>query len=152
VVPLSRKGSEEAGRPLHGLRHPLLPRPGCPVNNQIPDWNDLVYSGDWEEAIAQPALHQQLPGVHRPHLPCPVRGSLHAEPRKQPVAIKTVEQAIADKAWDEGWIVPQYRPKHKTGKKIAVIGSGPAGMAAAQQLAALVTMCMSMSASPMPAA
>jgi NADPH-dependent glutamate synthase beta subunit-like oxidoreductase len=82
----------------------------------------------------QSAFDQQLPGIHRPHLSGALRGSLHAEPRRHPVAIKTVEQAIADKAYEMGFIVPPQPAACKTGKKVAVVGSGPAGMAAAQQL------------------
>ena len=86
------KDDTRAGGALHGLRHAVLPRhqhrhrqpTGCPVNNQIPDWNDLVYRGDWQEARAQPALDQQFPGVHRPRLPGAVRGVLHAQHRRQP--------------------------------------------------------------------
>ncbi len=86
VLPMPLGRGLAAGRALHGLRHPVLPRPtGCPVNNHIPDWNELVYAGDrWKDALEQPALDQQLPGVHRPHLPGAVRGVVHAEHRRQP--------------------------------------------------------------------
>ena len=92
---------------------------GCPVNNQIPDWNDLVYHDNWREALAQPALDQQLPGVHRPRLPGALRGLLHAQPRghaghHQDDRMRHRRHA----AGHEGWIVPEP-PKTKTGKTIA---------------------------------
>ena len=81
---------------------------GCPVNNQIPDWNDLVYRGDWLKALQEPALDQQLPRVHRPHLPRPVRGGVHAQhPATSPVTIKTIECAIVDKGWEKAGSCPR---------------------------------------------
>ncbi len=107
---------------------------GCPVHNQIPDWNDLVYSGDWEEASRNLHSTNNFPEFTGRICPAPCEEACTLNLEDVPVAIKTVEQAIADKAWEMGWITPQV-PLVRTGKSVAVIGSGPAGMAAAQQLA-----------------
>lgn len=107
---------------------------GCPIHNQIPDWNDLVYSGDWEGAIADLHSTNNFPEFTGRICPAPCEEACTLNLENTPVAIKTVEQAIADKAWENGWVAPQV-PSTKTGKSVAVIGSGPAGMAAAQQLA-----------------
>ncbi|MGU3575244.1 glutamate synthase subunit beta [Brucellaceae bacterium C25G] len=107
---------------------------GCPVNNQIPDWNDLVYSGQWKEAIANLHSTNNFPEFTGRVCPAPCEESCTLNLEDMPVAIKTVEQAIADKAFELGFITPQIFTK-KTGKKVAIIGSGPAGLAAAQQLA-----------------
>jgi len=107
---------------------------GCPVHNQIPDWNDLVYQGDWEEAARDLHSTNNFPEFTGRICPAPCEEACTLNLENQPVAIKTIEQAIADKAWDMGWIKPEP-PKTLTGKRIAVIGSGPAGLAAAQQLA-----------------
>ncbi len=83
---------------------------GCPVNNQIPDWNDLVYNGGWQRGVDQPALDQQLPRVHRPRLPRALRGGLHAEHRRHARSPSRRSSApIVDRAWDEGWITPRCR-------------------------------------------
>lgn len=107
---------------------------GCPVNNQIPDWNDLVYNGDWHEAARNLHSTNNFPEFTGRICPAPCEEACTLNLEDQPVAIKTVEQAVADRAIKSGWIKPQIA-KTKTGKKIAIIGSGPAGMAAAQQLA-----------------
>jgi glutamate synthase (NADPH) small chain len=107
---------------------------GCPVNNQIPDWNDLVYRGHWKQALANLHSTNNFPEVTGRICPAPCEASCTLNIDDKPVAIKTIECAIVDKGWEEGWIVPQP-PEKKTGKKIAIIGAGPAGMAAAQQLA-----------------
>ena len=107
---------------------------GCPVNNQIPDWNDLVYNGDWEEAARNLHSTNNFPEFTGRICPAPCEEACTLNLEDSPVAIKTVEQAIADKAIRSGWVKPQL-PKSKTGKKVAVVGGGPAGMAAAQQLA-----------------
>jgi glutamate synthase (NADPH) small chain len=107
---------------------------GCPVNNQIPDWNDLVYRGDWEEAARNLHSTNNFPEVTGRVCPAPCEASCTLNIRDDPVTIKTIECEIADRAFANGWIVPErYGPK--TGKKVAVVGSGPAGMACAQQLA-----------------
>ena len=107
---------------------------GCPVNNQIPDWNDLVYKGDWQQASKNLHSTNNFPEVTGRICPAPCEASCTLNLDDKPVTIKTIECAIADKAWEEGWIVPQP-PERKTGKKVAIVGSGPAGLAAAQQLA-----------------
>ncbi|MEQ8306235.1 MAG: glutamate synthase subunit beta [Hoeflea sp.] len=106
---------------------------GCPVHNQIPDWNDLVYNGNWEEAIRNLHSTNNFPEFTGRICPAPCEEACTLNLEDAPVAIKTVEQAIADKAYEMGFIVPQPVTS-KTGKKVAIIGSGPAGMAAAQQL------------------
>jgi glutamate synthase (NADPH/NADH) small chain len=107
---------------------------GCPVSNVIPDWNDLVYKGRWKEALE--ALHatNNFPEFTGRICPAPCETSCTLNIDDVPVTIKTIECAIIDRAWEESWITPQI-PAKRTGKSVAVIGSGPAGMAAAQQLA-----------------
>ena len=107
---------------------------GCPVNNQIPDWNDLVFHSDWKNAAINLHSTNNFPEVTGRICPAPCEASCTLNIDDKPVAIKTIECAIADRGFEEGWIVPQPA-EHKTGKKVAIIGSGPAGLAAAQQLA-----------------
>ncbi len=107
---------------------------GCPVNNQIPDWNDLVYRGNWQEAARNLHTTNNFPEVTGRVCPAPCEASCTLNLDDNPVAIKTIECAIADRAITEGWVKPELPPV-KTGKKVAVVGSGPAGMACAQQLA-----------------
>lgn len=107
---------------------------GCPVHNQIPDWNDLVYNDDWEEAANNLHSTNNFPEFTGRICPAPCEEACTLNLEDVPVSIKTIEQAIADKAYDLGLIRPEVCDD-KTGKKIAVVGSGPAGMAAAQQLA-----------------
>jgi glutamate synthase (NADPH/NADH) small chain len=107
---------------------------GCPVNNLIPDWNDLVYRQDWKTAID--TLHQtnNFPEFTGRICPAPCEEACVLRINEEPVGIKSIEHAIIDKAWEEGWVQP-LPAAHKTGKKVAVVGSGPAGLACAQQLA-----------------
>ena len=114
--------------------HDMKVLKGCPVNNQIPDWNNLVYEGDWQAASENLHSTNNFPEVTGRICPAPCEASCTLNLIESPVTIKSIECAIVDKAWENGWIMPQV-PAHKTGKKIAIIGSGPAGMAAAQQLA-----------------
>jgi len=107
---------------------------GCPVNNQIPDWNDLVYRGNWQEAARNLLSTNNFPEVTGRVCPAPCEAACTLNIEDTPVNIKTIECAIADRAIESGWIKPEL-PQVKTGKKVAVIGSGPAGMACAQQLA-----------------
>lgn len=107
---------------------------GCPVNNQIPDWNDLAYNSDWEEALRNLQSTNNFPEFTGRICPAPCETSCTLNLIDQPVTIKSIECAIVDKGWEHGWIKPQICAI-KTGKSIAVIGAGPAGMAAAQQLA-----------------
>ncbi len=111
-------------------------RTGCPVHNQIPDWNDLVYNGDWEEAIRNLHSTNNFPEFTGRICPAPCEEACTLNLEDMPVAIKTVEQAIADKAYRDSATSGRSRPTAKTGKRVAVIGSGPAGLAAAQQLGA----------------
>jgi len=106
---------------------------GCPVHNQIPDWNDLVYNNNWEEAIRNLHSTNNFPEFTGRICPAPCEEACTLNLEDAPVTIKTVEQAIADKAYEMGFIVPQPVTS-KSGKTVAIIGSGPAGMAAAQQL------------------
>jgi glutamate synthase (NADPH/NADH) small chain len=107
---------------------------GCPVNNIIPDWNDLVYHGNWEEALAVLHSTNNFPEFTGRICPAPCEEACTLNIDDNPVTIKTIECAIVDKGWEQGWIIPQI-PAHRTGKQVAVIGSGPAGLACAQQLA-----------------
>ncbi len=109
---------------------------GCPINNLIPEWNDLVYRGQWREAAIRLHRTNNFPEFTGRVCPAPCEGSCTVGISGDPVAIKTIEQEIADRAWDEGWIVPTP-PLRRSGKTVAVIGSGPAGLAAADQLNAL---------------
>jgi glutamate synthase (NADPH/NADH) small chain len=107
---------------------------GCPVNNQIPDWNDLVYRGDWEEAARNLHSTNNFPEVTGRVCPAPCEASCTLNLDDNPVTIKTIECMIADRAYAEGWLRPEP-PAVRTGKKVAIVGSGPAGLACAQQLA-----------------
>jgi len=107
---------------------------GCPVNNIIPDFNDLVYRGDWQNAITVLHSTNNFPEFTGRICPAPCEAACTLNVNDDAVGIKSIEHAIIDRAWEEGWVLPQP-PKVKTGKKVAVVGSGPAGMAAAQQLA-----------------
>jgi glutamate synthase (NADPH/NADH) small chain len=107
---------------------------GCPVNNIIPDFNDLVYRGDWKNAIDVLHSTNNFPEFTGRICPAPCEAACTLNVNDDAVGIKSIEHAIIDRAWNEGWVLPQP-PKVKTGKKIAVVGSGPAGLAAAQQLA-----------------
>jgi glutamate synthase (NADPH) small chain len=107
---------------------------GCPVNNQIPDWNDLVYHADWLDAAQNLHSTNNFPEVTGRVCPAPCEAACTLNIIDEPVTIKSIECAIADRAFEEGWVKPQP-PEKKTGKRVAIIGSGPAGLAAAQQLA-----------------
>ena len=107
---------------------------GCPVNNIIPDFNDLVYRADWKNAFAVLDSTNNFPEFTGRICPAPCEAACTLNVNDDAVGIKSIEHAIIDKAWAEGWVVPRLA-KVKTGKKVAVVGSGPAGMAAAQQLA-----------------
>lgn len=107
---------------------------GCPVNNIIPDWNHLVYEGDWQNALEVLHSTNNFPEFTGRICPAPCEAACTLNIIDQPVTIKSIECAIVDKGWENGWITAQV-PTRKTGKSVAVVGSGPAGMAAAQQLA-----------------
>jgi glutamate synthase (NADPH/NADH) small chain len=107
---------------------------GCPVNNVIPDFNDLVYRQDWQRAIETLHSTNNFPEFTGRICPAPCEEACVLRINEDPVGIKSIEHAIIDKAWESGWVKPQPAA-HKTGKKVAVVGSGPAGLACAQQLA-----------------
>ena len=107
---------------------------GCPVNNIIPDWNDLVYKDDWQSALESLHSTNNFPEFTGRVCPAPCEEACTLNLIDQPVTIKSIECAIVDRGWKEGWITPEV-PERKTGKSVAVVGSGPAGLACAQQLA-----------------
>jgi glutamate synthase (NADPH/NADH) small chain len=107
---------------------------GCPVNNIIPDWNDLVFKQNWRQALATLHSTNNFPEFTGRVCPAPCEAACTLNINNDPVGIKSIEHAIIDKGWEMGWVVPQP-PARKTGKRVAVVGSGPAGLACAQQLA-----------------
>ena len=133
VIPLSEPATREQASRCMNCGIPYCHN-GCPVNNQIPDWNDLVYHGDWEEAARNLHSTNNFPEFTGRVCPAPCEASCTLNIEDQPVTIKTIECAIVDRAFAEGWVAPET-PKRATGKRVAVVGSGPAGMACAQQLA-----------------
>jgi len=106
---------------------------GCPVNNLIPDWNDLAYNGRWQSAIRRLHATNNFPEFTGRICPAPCEAACVLGINQPAVSIKLIERSIVERAWDEGWIQPEP-PEHNTGKRVAVVGSGPAGLAAAQQL------------------
>ena len=106
---------------------------GCPINNLIPEWNDLVYRGLWKEALDRLHKTNNFPDFTGRVCPAPCEGSCVLGINAPPVTIKNIECSIIDHGWENGWVIPEP-PKKRTGKKVAVIGSGPAGLCAAQQL------------------
>src|SRR5512136_1968421 len=106
---------------------------GCPVNNQIPDWNDLVYRDQWKTAALNLHSTNNFPEITGRVCPAPCEAACTLSINDEPVLIKHIEYQIAERAFAEGWVQPQP-PRRSTGKRVAVIGSGPAGLAAAQQL------------------
>jgi glutamate synthase (NADPH) small chain len=133
TVPLSEDGVRNQAARCMNCGIPYCHN-GCPVNNQIPDWNDLVYRDDWEEASRNLHSTNNFPEFTGRVCPAPCEASCTLNIQDSPVTIKTIECAIVDRAWKEGWLKPEIA-ESKTGKKIAVVGSGPAGLACAQQLA-----------------
>src|SRR2546422_2534945 len=106
---------------------------GCPINNLIPEWNDLVYRGLWKEALERLHKTNNFPEFTGRVCPAPCEGSCVLGINAPPVTIKNIENAIIDHGWEHGWVVAEP-PKKRTGKKVAVVGSGPAGLCAAAQL------------------
>lgn len=133
VIGLSAEQSKVQGARCMDCGTPFC-NSGCPVNNIIPDFNDLVYRGDWANAIRVLHSTNNFPEFTGRVCPAPCEAACTLNVNDDPVGIKSIEHAIIDRAWAEGWVRPQP-PKVKTGKKVAVVGSGPAGLAAAQQLA-----------------
>jgi len=133
VIPLSEEATKDQAARCMNCGIPFCHN-GCPVNNQIPDWNDLVYRGDWQEALRNLHSTNNFPEFTGRICPAPCESSCTLNIEDTPVTIKSIECAIIDRGWKEGWVKPEIA-KNKTGKTIAIVGSGPAGLAAAQQLA-----------------
>ncbi|NJD06812.1 MAG: glutamate synthase subunit beta [Methylococcaceae bacterium] len=133
VIPLAEDELRRQGSRCMDCGIPYCHR-GCPINNIIPDWNDLVYQGNWREAIEVLHSTNNFPEFTGRICPAPCEAACTLNLTDEPVTIKSIECAIVDKAWESGWIKPQVAPR-RTGKRVAVIGSGPAGLACAQQLA-----------------
>jgi glutamate synthase (NADPH) small chain len=134
TLPMSDKEVEKQAARCMDCGIPYCHGPtGCPIHNQIPDWNDLVYSGDWDNAIRNLHSTNNFPEFTGRICPAPCEEACTLNLEDVPVAIKTIEQAIADKAYERGYVRPMPA-ETKTGKRVAIAGSGPAGMAAAQQL------------------
>ncbi len=133
VQPLSDEQSKIEGARCMDCGIPFC-MSGCPVNNIIPDWNDLVFRKDWKNALDTLHSTNNFPEFTGRVCPAPCEEACTLRINNDPVGIKSIEHAIIDKGWEQGWVAP-LPPTHKTGKKVAVVGSGPAGMAAAQQLA-----------------
>jgi len=133
VIGLSEEQSKVQGARCMDCGTPFC-NSGCPVNNVIPDFNDLVFRGDWQSAIDVLHSTNNFPEFTGRVCPAPCEAACTLNVNDDAVGIKSIEHAIIDRAWAEGWVTPQL-PKAKTGKTVAVVGSGPAGLAAAQQLA-----------------
>lgn len=133
VVPLSDEELRTQGARCMDCGIPYC-HSGCPVNNIIPDWNDLVYRGDWRQALDVLHSTNNFPEFTGRICPAPCEAACTLNINDVPVTIKTIECAIVDNGWKQGWIQPQP-PPHRSGRRVAVVGSGPAGMACAQQLA-----------------
>ena len=133
VIPLGDEATQKQAARCMNCGIPYC-HTGCPVNNQIPDWNDLVYNDNWEEASRNLHSTNNFPEFTGRVCPAPCETSCTLNLEDTPVTIKSIECAIVDKAWENGWIKPLVASE-KSGKKVAVVGSGPSGLAAAQQLA-----------------
>ena len=133
VIPMDRKQVSQQGARCMDCGIPFCHQ-GCPVNNIIPDWNDLVYRDDWRGALDVLHSTNNFPEFTGRICPAPCEESCTLNLDDNPVTIKTIESTIADTAWENGWIEPVIAEK-KSGKRLAVVGSGPAGLACAQQLA-----------------
>jgi glutamate synthase (NADPH) small chain len=133
VLPLSESATKDQAARCMNCGIPFCHN-GCPVNNQIPDWNDLVYQDDYEEALRNLHSTNNFPEFTGRICPAPCEAACTLNIENTPVTIKSIECAIIDKGWEMGWVKPEISSR-KTGRKIAIVGSGPAGLAAAQQLA-----------------
>jgi glutamate synthase (NADPH/NADH) small chain len=133
VVPLGDEGTKAQATRCMDCGIPFCHN-GCPINNLIPDWNNLVHRGQWQSALRMLHSTNNFPEFTGRVCPAPCEAACTLNIDNNPVTIKTVECAIVDKGWEEGWILPQP-PTKRTGKRVAVVGSGPAGLSAAQQLA-----------------
>ena len=135
IVPLSNEDISKQGSRCMDCGIPYCHQ-GCPVNNLIPDWNDLVYKHEWKKALETLHSTNNFPEFTGRICPAPCEAACTLNLTDNPVSIKTIECSIVDCGWKKGWIKPQLPKKH-TDKKVAIIGSGPAGLACAQQLARL---------------
>jgi glutamate synthase (NADPH) small chain len=133
VIPLMPSAVSQQGARCMDCGIPFCHN-GCPVNNIIPDWNDLVYQHRWREALAVLHSTNNFPEFTGRICPAPCEAACTLNIGDDPVTIKTIECAIVDKGWEEEWIKPQ-KPTYRTGKRVAIVGSGPSGLACAQQLA-----------------
>tara|TARA_B100001287_G_scaffold81821_1_gene68140 strand:- start:393 stop:1814 length:1422 start_codon:yes stop_codon:yes gene_type:complete len=132
VIPLSREETINQAARCMDCGVPYCHN-GCPVNNQIPDWNDLVYSDDWKNALENLHSTNNFPEFTGRICPAPCEAACTLNLYEEPVSIKTIECAIIDRGFDEGWIKPKIA-REKSGKRVSIIGAGPAGLACAQQL------------------
>ena len=133
VIPLSENETKDQAARCMDCGVPYC-HSGCPVNNQIPDWNDLVYTGKWKEALDNLHSTNNFPEFTGRICPAPCEASCTLNLYEEPVSIKTIECSIIDRGYENGWIVPII-PDVRTEKTVAIVGSGPAGLACAQQLA-----------------
>jgi glutamate synthase (NADPH/NADH) small chain len=130
--PFPEQGQREQGARCMDCGVPFC-HTGCPVNNLIPDWNDLAYNGRWEAAIRRLHATNNFPEFTGRICPAPCEAACVLGIDQPPVSIKVIERSIVERGWEEGWIRPEL-PEQNTGKRVAIVGSGPAGLAAAQQL------------------
>ncbi len=133
TIPVAEEELAKQGARCMDCGIPFCHATGCPVYNLIPEWNDLVYKGDWKEALVRLEMTNNLPEVTGRLCPAPCEASCTLSINTSPVTIKQIELAVIERGFSEGWVVPRP-PTTLTGKKVAVVGSGPAGLAAAQQL------------------
>ncbi len=133
MIPLSEEATKDQAARCMNCGIPYC-HTGCPVNNQIPDWNDLVYHSDWEEASRNLHSTNNFPEFTGRVCPAPCEAACTLNLTDAPVTIKTIECTIVDRAFANGWVKPEPAER-KTGKRVAIVGSGPAGLACAQQLA-----------------
>jgi glutamate synthase (NADPH/NADH) small chain len=132
IAPLDEQGMRDQGARCMDCGIPFCHQ-GCPLGNLIPDWNDAVYRGRWDDALAVSRQTNNFPEFTGRVCPAPCEAACVLDINDDPVTIKMIEQAISDRAWSEGWVKPQP-PALRSGKKVAVVGSGPAGLAAAAEL------------------
>jgi len=133
VQPLSLEEIAKQGSRCMDCGIPFCHSMGCPVYNLIPEWNDLVYKGEWREAYERLEMTNNLPEITGRICPAPCETACTLSINSSPITIKQIELAIIENAWEKGWVIP-LPPKNETGKRVAIIGSGPSGIAAAQQL------------------
>ncbi len=133
VIPLTDEEASRQGARCMDCGIPYC-HSGCPINNIIPDWNDLVYQNKWQEALAVLHSTNNFPEFTGRICPAPCEAACTLNLTEEPVTIKSIECSIIDRGWENGWIKPEI-PERRTGKQVAIVGSGPAGLACAQLLA-----------------